>query len=116
MGRGSQALVVTVDSPVLGPRYRETRSKFTLPPGMERANLKGLKSASGAQRPSESTIFSAVQDPTVTWKEIEQALKKKAAGNLVFETDAVLKRLKSQGDLFAPVQTLKQKLPKVPGL
>src|SRR4051812_35858231 len=44
---GYQALVVTVDSPVLGARYRETRSHFTLPPGAERANLKGLKTATG---------------------------------------------------------------------
>ena len=68
---GCQALVVTVDAPVLGPRYREMRSKFTLPEGMERANLRGLKSAKGAQRASEATIFSAVQDPTVVWKDIE---------------------------------------------
>lgn len=68
---GCQALVVTVDAPVLGPRYRETRSNFTLPEGMERANLRGLKSAKGAQRASEGTIFSAVQDPTVVWKDLE---------------------------------------------
>lgn len=34
---GYKALVVTVDTSVLGPRYRETRTQFTLPPGMERA-------------------------------------------------------------------------------
>lgn len=68
---GYQALVVTVDSPVLGPRYRETRSKFSLPPGVERANLKGLSTVTGGQRPSESTIYSALLDPKLTWKEIE---------------------------------------------
>jgi 4-hydroxymandelate oxidase len=68
---GYQALVVTVDSPVLGARYRETRSKFALPPGAERANLKGLITATGSQRPSEASIYSAVLDPTLTWKEIE---------------------------------------------
>jgi 4-hydroxymandelate oxidase len=68
---GYQALVVTVDSPVLGPRYRETRSKFALPPGVERANLKGLKTATGGHRPTESTIYSALLDPSLTWKEIE---------------------------------------------
>jgi 4-hydroxymandelate oxidase len=68
---GYQALVVTVDSPVLGPRYRETRTKFTLPPGVERANLKGWKTAAGGQRPSESTIYTALLDPKLTWKEIE---------------------------------------------
>ena len=68
---GYQALVVTVDSPVLGPRYRETRTPFALPPGAERANFRGLKTATGGQRPSESTIYTAVLDPKLTWKEIE---------------------------------------------
>ena len=68
---GYQAIVVTVDSPVLGPRYRETRTKFELPPGAERANFRGLKTATGGQRPSESTIYTAVLDPKLTWKEIE---------------------------------------------
>ena len=68
---GCQAVVVTVDSPVLGPRYRETRTPFALPPGAERANLKGLKTATGGHRPSESTIYSALLDPKLTWKEIE---------------------------------------------
>lgn len=68
---GYQAVVVTVDSPVLGPRYRETRSKFTLPPGVERANLQGLKTATGGQRPGEASIYTALLDPRLTWKEIE---------------------------------------------
>jgi 4-hydroxymandelate oxidase len=68
---GCHALVVTVDSPVLGPRYRETRTKFTLPPGAERANLKGLKTATGGQRAGEATIYTALLDPKLTWKEIE---------------------------------------------
>lgn len=67
---GCQALVITIDSPVLGPRYRETRSRFTLPAGMERANLRGLKAATGAQRATGGTIYSAVQDPTVTWQDV----------------------------------------------
>lgn len=66
-----EAMVVTVDSPVLGPRYRETRRAFTLPPGVERANLKGGKTATGGHRPTESSIYSALLDPALTWKEIE---------------------------------------------
>ena len=66
-----EVLVVTVDSPVLGPRYRETRTKFAMPPGVERANLKGLKTATGGHRPTEDTIYSALLDPKLTWKEIE---------------------------------------------
>jgi 4-hydroxymandelate oxidase len=68
---GYQALAVTVDAPVLGLRYREQRTKFTLPPGMERANLKGLATAKGGQRPGENEIYSATLDPKVTWKDIE---------------------------------------------
>jgi 4-hydroxymandelate oxidase len=67
---GYQALAVTVDAPVLGMRYREQRTKFTLPPGLERANLKGLATAKGGQRPGENEIYSATLDPKVTWKDI----------------------------------------------
>jgi bifunctional non-homologous end joining protein LigD len=52
----------------------------------------------------------------VTWEEVEQTLKKKDAGLLVFEAKDVLARVQKMGDLFAPVQTLKQKLPELSGL
>jgi 4-hydroxymandelate oxidase len=68
---GCEALVVTVDTPILGPRYRELRSHFALPPGIERANLRGLPGATGAQRPTESNIFSITLDPTLSWKDID---------------------------------------------
>jgi bifunctional non-homologous end joining protein LigD len=57
------------------------------------------------ERPTVST--------PVTWQEVEETLKKKDAKRLVFESDAVLKRVEKMGDLFAPVQSLKQKLPKL---
>jgi bifunctional non-homologous end joining protein LigD len=52
----------------------------------------------------------------VTWEEVEQALKKKDAGRLVFEARGVLARVEKMGDLFEPVQKLKQKLPQLSGL
>jgi bifunctional non-homologous end joining protein LigD len=52
----------------------------------------------------------------VTWEEVEQALKKKDLGKLVFEAKDVLSRVEKIGDLFAPVQKLKQKLPHLAGL
>jgi bifunctional non-homologous end joining protein LigD len=62
----------------------------------------------------------AREHPTVStpikWEEVEQALKKKDANRLVFESKDVLARVEKMGDLFAPVQTLKQKLPKLSGL
>jgi len=52
----------------------------------------------------------------VTWEEVEEALKKKDASRLVFEAHQVLERTAKKGDLFEPVLTLKQKLPKLPGI
>jgi bifunctional non-homologous end joining protein LigD len=52
----------------------------------------------------------------VTWEEVERALKKKDASLLLFEASQVLERVEKMGDLFHPVQTLKQKLPKLPGI
>jgi bifunctional non-homologous end joining protein LigD len=52
----------------------------------------------------------------VTWKEVEAALKAKKASALTFEAGALLKRVEKLGDLFAPVLTLKQKLPSLAAL
>jgi bifunctional non-homologous end joining protein LigD len=60
------------------------------------------------ERPTVST--------PVTWDEVASALKKKDAQRLVFESKDVLSRVEKMGDLFAPVQTLQQKLPKLSGL
>ncbi len=60
------------------------------------------------ERPTVST--------PVKWEEAEQAFKKKDAKLLVFEAEQVIKRVAKIGDLFEPVLTLKQKLPKLPGI
>jgi bifunctional non-homologous end joining protein LigD len=60
------------------------------------------------ERPTVST--------PVTWDEVEHALKKKDAKLLVFESKQTLERVEKMGDLFAPLLTLKQKLPKLPGI
>jgi bifunctional non-homologous end joining protein LigD len=52
----------------------------------------------------------------VTWEEVEQAVKKKDGERLVFEAKDVLARVEKMGDLFGPVQKLKQKLPELTGL
>jgi bifunctional non-homologous end joining protein LigD len=53
--------------------------------------------------------------PTVStplkWSELEKALGDHSAGKLSFEAGETLKRVQKFGDLFAPVLTLKQKLP-----
>jgi bifunctional non-homologous end joining protein LigD len=52
----------------------------------------------------------------VTWDEIRKAIREKQASSLQFETCDVLRRVKAKGDLFAPVLTLKQKLPPLSAL
>jgi bifunctional non-homologous end joining protein LigD len=53
----------------------------------------------------------AVSTP-VTWSEVEDCLKKKKAELLKFRSDKVLARVEKLGDLFEPVERLKQKVPK----
>jgi len=52
----------------------------------------------------------------VLWDEVEQTLRKKDAGRLVFEAKDVLARVEKMGDLFERVLRLKQKLPQLGGL
>jgi len=58
----------------------------------------------------------AKDEPTVstpvTWDEVENCFRKKKADLLKFRSDQVLGRVEKIGDLFAPVEKLKQKLPK----
>ena len=49
----------------------------------------------------------------VDWKELKSAMKKGDSERLRFSPDAALKRLEKIGDGFAPVLTLKQRLPDV---
>ena len=60
------------------------------------------------ERPTVST--------PVIWEEVELAHKKKDVKLLVFESHQVLERVEKLGDLFAPLLTLKQKLPKLAGI
>ena len=59
----------------------------------------------------------AKAEPTVstpvTWKEVEQCLKRKDAASLSFTSDEVLARVEKLGDLFEPMLKLKQRLPKL---
>ncbi len=87
---------------------------------MQKALRKGKVLVDWSQNDDKKTtvnVYSlrAKERPTVstpiTWEEVEMTLKKKDAGRLIFDTEAVLKRVAKNGDLFAPVLTLKQKLP-----
>lgn len=57
------------------------------------------------ERPTVST--------PVTWKEVAACLKAEDPEKLVFDCEQVLARVKKHGDLFEPVNSLKQKFPMV---
>ena len=48
----------------------------------------------------------------VTWDEVRRCFEARDPSVLSFETDAVLRRVEKMGDLFTPLLTLKQKLPR----
>jgi len=70
---GYQAIVMTVDAPLLGRRERDARNRFTLPEGLTAANL----SSQLARIPSDGTdsglfqFFASVLDPGLTWDDLE---------------------------------------------
>jgi bifunctional non-homologous end joining protein LigD len=71
--------------------------------------------------PAKTTVcvysLRAKEQPTVstpvTWDELTAALDAGDPERLVFTNDDVLKRVEKDGDLFEPVRTLKQRLPKL---
>jgi bifunctional non-homologous end joining protein LigD len=88
---------------------------------MARALRKGKVFVDWSQNDEHKTtvnVYSlrAKDQPTVstpvTWEEVENTLKKKDSKLLVFPSDRVLKRVEKLGDLFGPVASVKQKLPK----
>lgn len=66
---GCSALCLTVDTPTAGARDRETRVKVSFP---QLPNLEGAKQTGGEEyRAAENKIYSAILDPTLTWKDVE---------------------------------------------
>lgn len=70
---GCEAICLTVDTPVLGARHRETRIGFALPDGLTRVNLEGMAHApaNASHRPPEGAIYTDVLDPRLTWRDVE---------------------------------------------
>jgi 4-hydroxymandelate oxidase len=66
---GCEAICITADTPVNGPRERELRAGFHLPPGVERANLRSLP-AELANAPHRG-IYTPIRAANVTWKDLE---------------------------------------------
>ena len=66
---GCRALVLTVDTPVLGARDRDQRNHLELPPGLELANLRGLGQRDVPTfRHDQSNPF---LDPSLTWDALD---------------------------------------------
>lgn len=65
---GCKAICVTVDTPVLGARHRESRSRFTLPSDFK---LPNLNLGPVSHRPVRGAIYSELLNAALTWKDIE---------------------------------------------
>ncbi len=75
-------------------------------------------SQNGPQKTTVAVYSMRARDlPTVstpvTWREVSACVKKGDPDLLRFTAPDLIKRVKSKGDLFAPVLSLKQKLPRV---
>lgn len=71
---GFAAIVLTVDSPILGRRERDVRNRFHLPPNL---NVKNLMHAAYSEIPTDATgsglaaYIASLYDTTLTWKDVE---------------------------------------------
>jgi 4-hydroxymandelate oxidase len=71
---GYGAVVVTVDSPVPGRRWRDIRNGFALPEHVEYRNLDGVLARSGSSSVAGSALakaFAQMMDATLSWKDLE---------------------------------------------
>jgi 4-hydroxymandelate oxidase len=69
---GYRALVVTVDTPVLGRRLAAERSNFVLPPGLTMANLKeAVQEVAPEGGLALATYVASRHDASLTWRDIE---------------------------------------------
>ncbi len=65
---GCKAICVTIDTPVLGARHRETRAQFKLPSDFK---LPNLNLGAVSHRPTPGEIYSELLNAALTWKDIE---------------------------------------------
>lgn len=71
---GYTALCLTVDAPVLGQRERDKRNEFSLPSGLQLANLATMSKLNILHHKSESGLlayFAEQISPAVTWNDLE---------------------------------------------
>ena len=72
---GYRALVLTVDTPVLGRRERDPRNKFELPAGIEMRNVTMPPSGPGEYESPMVRFIRQQIDPSLTWREVEWFVK-----------------------------------------
>lgn len=65
---GCKALCLTVDTPVLGARHRESRLQFELPKDFR---LPNLNLGAISHRPVRSAVYSELLNPKLNWKDVE---------------------------------------------
>ena len=65
---GCKAVCLTVDTPVLGARHREARTRFQLPADFKMPNL---NLGPVGHRPVRGAIYSELLNPRLTWKDVE---------------------------------------------
>ena len=70
---GYQALVLTVDAPLVGMRHAERRVGFSLPNGIEAVNLRGMQPLPPfTARAGETSLFDSPQITTAArWQDVE---------------------------------------------
>jgi 4-hydroxymandelate oxidase len=68
---GCRALVLTVDTPVLGARDRDQRNHLELPPGLELANLRGLAAQQAGGPTFRHDTSNPFLDPSLTWDALD---------------------------------------------
>ncbi len=71
---GFDAIVVTVDAPLLGRRERDARNRFELPEGLAVANLESPEMRTLSSAPATSGLanyFAEMLDQSLTWADIE---------------------------------------------
>jgi bifunctional non-homologous end joining protein LigD len=102
-------------------QYLESQHPDRVTSNMSKSVRKGKVFVDWSQNDEHKTticVYSlrAKEEPTVstpvTWDEVAVTLKKRKADLLKFRSDKTLERVKKMGDLFVPVEKLKQKLPK----
>jgi 4-hydroxymandelate oxidase len=70
---GCQALVLTVDAPLLGRRERDVRNRFRLPPGLAVANMLSEGYGDVPPAPADSSLAAYVAsllDPALSWQDV----------------------------------------------